>query len=41
MCDYSQYIEEIKKPVEKQRQSNFNQINKRKLKKSYLKKELK
>ena len=27
MCDFAQYIEEIKKPVEKQRQSKFQSNN--------------
>ena len=38
MCDFSQYIEEIKQPVEKQGHKYFNQINKKKLKKKLFKK---
>ena len=38
MCDYSQYIEESRSQWKNKDSANFNQINKKKLKKKLFKK---
>ena len=40
MCDYSQYIEESRSQWKNKDSANFNQINKKKLKKKLFKKRI-